>query len=120
MITWTSTNATSCIGLGGGANDGWANSSRPATGSVAITEPGAIAAGQSETLTFIIECTSSASKLSARSSVNVMQLGPTVTVTARNGGGALDSLSLVFLFSILALPRLRRRGGATLVMKSGD
>jgi len=119
MITWTSTNATSCIGLGGGANDGWANSSRPATGSVAITEPGAIAAGQSETLTFIIECTSSASKLSARSSVNVMQLGPTVTVTARSGGGALDSLSLVFLFSIVALPRLRRRGGATQVMKRG-
>ena len=120
MITWTSTNATNCIGLGGGANDGWANSSRPATGSVAITEPGAVAAGQSETLTFIIECTSSASKLSARSSVNVMQLGPAVTVTGRNGGGALDSLSLVFLFSILALPRLRRRGGATQVMKGWD
>jgi len=113
MITWTSTNATGCTGLGGGANDGWANSSRPAAGSVAITEPGAVAAGQSETLTFIIACTSSASKLSAHSSVSVVQLGPTVTVTVRSGGGALDSLSLVFLFSILALPRLRRRAGAT-------
>jgi hypothetical protein len=117
MIAWTSTNATSCIGLGGGANDGWANSSRPATGSVAITEPGSVAAGQSETLRFIIACTSSASMLSAHSSVNVIQLGPTVTVTAaRNGGGALDSLSLLFLlflFSTLALLRLRRRGGAT-------
>ena len=118
MITWTSTNATGCTGLGGGANDGWANSSRPAAGSVAITEPGAVAAGQSETLTFIIACTSSASKLSAHSSVSVVQLGPTVTVTVRSGGGALDSLSLVFLFSILALPRLRRRGGATLGARS--
>jgi hypothetical protein len=118
-ITWTSTNATSCIGLGGGANDGWANSSRPATGSVAITEPDAVAAGNSATLTFIIACTSSASKLSARSSVHVRQLGPAapvtppVTVTARSGGGALDSLSLVVLFSTLTLPWLRRRGGAT-------
>src|SRR3984893_17004472 len=113
MITWTSTNATSCIGLGGGANDGWANSSRPATGSVAITEPGAVAAGQSERLALIIECTSSRRTRSSRPSVNFMQFGPTVTVMVRNGGCALDSLFLVFLFGILALPRLRRRGGAT-------
>jgi hypothetical protein len=98
--------------LGGGANDGWANSSRPATGSVAIAEPGTVSAGQSETLTFIIVCTSSASKLSARSSVNVMQLGPTVTVTVRNGGGAFDSLSLLLLFSILYLALARSRKGA--------
>jgi len=103
-VAWSSSNATSCVASGGGANDGWGNSSRPTNGSVVITEPDAVSAGGSETLAFTITCTSSASRLAASSSVNVVQLGPTPS-----GGGTFDSLSLLFLSSILALSRLRRR-----------
>ncbi len=107
-VTWTSTNATSCAASGGGANDGWDSPSRLTSGSALITEPGTESAGQSETLLFTITCTSSTSKLSASSSVSVVQLGPT---SSGGGGGALDLLSLAWLLSILALLRLRRRGG---------
>jgi hypothetical protein len=106
-ITWTSTNATSCVASGGGANDGWASASRLKSGSAVITESGTVSAGQSATLVFTITCTSSASTLSASSSVSVVQVGPT---PSGGGGGAFDSLSLVLLLSILALPRLRSRG----------
>ena len=105
-VTWTSTNATSCAASGGGANDGWDSPSRLTSGSALITEPGTESAGQSETLLFTITCTSSTSKLSASSSVSVVQLGPS---SSGGGGGALDLLSLAWLLSILAL--LRGRGG---------
>lgn len=103
-LTWKSANATSCVGAGGGANDGWASNGRPVNGSVPVTEPNPPTAGASETLSFTITCTSSVSKLSSSASVKVVQLGPS---SSKSGGGAFDTLSLAFLFGVFAL--LRRR-----------
>jgi len=105
-LTWTSANAASCVGHGGGTGDGWANNGRPTSGSVPVTEPKPPTAGSSETLTFSITCTSSVSKLSATASVKVVQNGP----SSSGGGGAFDSLSLIFLLALRGLHQLRRNG----------
>jgi hypothetical protein len=104
-VTWSSANAASCVGRGGGAGDGWAKNGRPLSGSVSITEPHPPAAGASETLTFSITCTSSVAVVSSSASVKVIQLGP----AGSHGGGAFDLLSILFLCGAFALRRISRR-----------
>jgi hypothetical protein len=105
-LTWSAANASTCMSSGGGSNDSWPNSSRPTSGSATITEPNPVITGGSETLTFTLTCTSSASSLSGSDSVSVVQLD--TPPPSSGGGGALDPLLLVFLLSLLAAPKTQR------------
>jgi hypothetical protein len=112
IITWSSTNATSCSSAGGGSDDGWAVGSRATSGSVSITEPVALVAGAAEKLTFTINCTSNVTGLSASSSVVVTQLGPTSSsgssgASGGHGGGALDWMSELLLLGLLLRQKFR-------------
>jgi hypothetical protein len=102
-LTWSAQNATTCASSGGGSNDGWPNSTRATSGSATITEPNPVITGGSETLTFTLSCTSSASSLSAKSSVNVVQLA--TPPPAGGGGGGIDPWTLLGLAGFLLLRR---------------
>jgi probable HAF family extracellular repeat protein len=101
-LTWTSTNATSCVSSGGGSNDGWP-ATRTTNGSAPVTEPTALSTS-SETVIYTITCTSSASGLSAKAMATVIQTAP-----SSGGGGSFDLLTLLLLGMLPALRRLRRR-----------
>jgi probable HAF family extracellular repeat protein len=110
-LKWSSANATSCTATGGGADDMWPGS-KATSGSSVVTEPYA-PAGSSLTLTFSIECMSSVSGLSAIASAksieNAVAPAPTPTAPAAmsGGGGALDSVAVLFLAGVAALRRSR-------------
>jgi hypothetical protein len=104
-LTWSAQNATTCASSGGGSNDGWPSSTRPTSGSATITEPNPVYTGGSETLTFTLSCTSSASNLSDKSSVNVVQLDTPPPSGGGGGGGAIDPWTLLGLAGFVLLKR---------------
>ena len=81
IITWQSTNATSCTGSGGGSSDGWPGA-KATNGSQTITEPYA-PAGSSLSLNFTVACTSNISSLSKSTSVTVVENA----APSKGGGG---------------------------------
>jgi probable HAF family extracellular repeat protein len=99
-LSWTSSNATSCSGTGGGTGDGWSGSNLPTTGSKMVSESYALAV-PSVTLTFGITCTSSVSGLSGQSSANIVYNQPPPAKSG--GGGALDPLWLMILSGVAFL-----------------
>jgi len=102
-LTWSSSNATSCTASGGGASDGWPGS-RATSGSLMVTEPYAPAT-TSLTLTFALNCSSSASGLSASASAKTVENA--VPASKSGGGGALDPIFLLFLAGVAAMGRKR-------------
>jgi probable HAF family extracellular repeat protein len=92
-LTWTSSNATSCTATGGGADDNWAGT-KATSGSQTVTEAVALDTS-SVVLTFGITCSSSATGLSDKVSVNVTENQTPVTSgggpapAGSGGGGAL-------------------------------
>jgi probable HAF family extracellular repeat protein len=112
-LSWSSANTTTCTSSGGGSNDGWPASGLATSGSKKITEPNPVITGGSETLTFTITCTSSASSLSATASLKVVQLDtPTASgppASSGGGGGTEDPLALLVLAGLLAAIRMRRQ-----------
>jgi hypothetical protein len=102
-VTWSSANATSCSSTGGGSGDGWASTTRPTSGSVPLTESGAITSGSSQTLTFTINCTSTLSGKSAAASVQVIQNAP-----GSGGGGGVGASVLLMLGGLLPARQLTR------------
>jgi hypothetical protein len=113
ILTWSSANTTSCTSSGGGSNDGWPTSGLAISGSKTITEPNPVIMGGSETLMFTISCTSSASSLSATTSVKVVQLDTPAAGSppaSSGGGGAEDPLALLALSGLLAAARMPPAG----------
>jgi probable HAF family extracellular repeat protein len=94
MLTWSSTNATSCSASGGGAGDGWAGAKAP-TGSLNLSESSA-GVTMTQALVFDISCTSSQSGLSAQTTATVMENAP----PPKSGGGGLDGVTIFFLLGL--------------------
>jgi len=97
-VTWSSTNAVSCIASGGGA-DGSAWSGILATaGSVTIE------ATTLGTFTYGVQCTGTNQQIAqANSTVTVSNPSSPGTSKSGGGGGALDALLLAMLASISAV-----------------
>jgi len=104
-LTWNSSNATSCTATGGGSGDNWAGT-KTTSGSQTLPEPFAIAAA-SATLTFGLACSSTASGLSGKASVNVTDNAPP---SSNSGGGAIDLTSILALFAMVGLRRRAAMG----------
>jgi probable HAF family extracellular repeat protein len=101
-LKWSSVNATSCSAIGGGAGDTWPGA-KAVSGSAVLTEPYAPST-PSLKLTFTLNCTSSASGLSASGSASAIE-NAVVAVPTKSGGGALDSVAVLFLIGVAALRR---------------
>jgi probable HAF family extracellular repeat protein len=103
-LTWSSTNANSCVATGGGPNDGWTGN-KGVSGSQAITETYALATPSTQ-LTFTISCTATASSLSNQASADVTVNAPP---SSSGGGGVFDYWSLVAILTIFGLRNARNR-----------
>lgn len=111
-VSWNSTDATSCTASGGFAGDGWATGPVATSGSTVVT----VAAGS--TPTYSVSCTNSAGTKAANTSVSIQSAsaggggsggigGGGASSGGSGGGGALD---LAFIWSLLCLALVRRRG----------
>jgi hypothetical protein len=105
-LTWSSTNADSCEGAGGGIGDTWPGT-KATSGSQSIQEPYAPVA-PSVTLTYTLTCRSVASGQSVSSSTMVLVCRKPAK---SHGGGALDSLALLALLGGGAMRRFARASG---------
>jgi hypothetical protein len=126
-LEWSSSKtAQSCVGSGGGTGDGWGNTVLPTSGSKAVTEPTVPSAGESTTLTFTVTCKPGVLEYPGSASVKVVQMGPSASASlggqtsgSSGGGGAFDSLSLIFLLALRGLHQLRRNGVKMIKSQSG-
>ena len=105
MLKWSSANAKTCVASGGGANDSWAGTTRPTTGSASISEPVVVASPL--TLTYTLTCSNSTTGQSTPASVKVV-LNPPAN-SSGGGGGALSPLFLLLMTGVAAR-RLIRQG----------
>jgi len=99
-LTWASTNATTCAATGGGTGDGWSGTKQPTSGSVTVTEPGAVASPI--TVTFTLTCSSSKTGQFTPASTKVT-VDPLLVGNAGvsgGGGGATDVWSLVGIIGV--------------------
>ncbi len=96
-LTWTSTNAATCVASGGQTGDGWSGS-KSVNGAANVTPN---AAG---TITYTMTCSSGPK--SAQATAQVIATSP-ASSGGGHGGGALDALSLLSLLMIIGLRRLR-------------
>ncbi|HUL19010.1 MAG TPA: choice-of-anchor D domain-containing protein, partial [Steroidobacteraceae bacterium] len=91
-LSWVSSDATACAGIGGAPGDGWAGS-RTTNGSTMLTEP---AAG---TVTYTISCIGGTQSASA--SATVTYDNP----PSSGGGGSVDPAWLLGLLGLLGVRR---------------
>jgi hypothetical protein len=94
-LTWTSSNAATCVASGGQPGDGWAGA-KSLTGTTMVTPN---AAG---TIDYTMDCSSGPQSI--RTTAQVMATNPP---NSAGGGGALGTVSLLSLLTIFGL-RLRR------------
>jgi hypothetical protein len=107
-LSWASSNATACVASGGQSNDGWAGS-HSTNGTVTVTP---VAAG---TISYTLDCSSGPQSVQATAQVvataPAATTPPTATVnppSSSGGGGALDTISLLSLLTLLGLRHGRR------------
>jgi probable HAF family extracellular repeat protein len=101
-LTWTtypsSASGVTCTATGGSAADGW-------TGMITLNGTKAVMEAAAGTYAYGLSCTIGSQTQEAHTSVVV-----TPKSTTMSGGGAFDSLSLIFLLALRGLHQLRRNG----------
>jgi PQQ-like domain len=107
-LSWASSNATACVASGGQSNDGWAGT-HSTNGTVTVTP---VAAG---TISYTLDCSSGPQSVQATAQVvanaPAATTPPVATVnppSSSGGGGALDTISLLSLLTLLGLRHSRR------------
>jgi hypothetical protein len=90
-LTWTATNATSCVASGGQSGDGW--SGTKATSGTASVTPSAAGA-----VTYTLSCSSGPQ--SATATAQVTATSASSSSGGGKGGGTLDTLSLLWLLAM--------------------
>jgi hypothetical protein len=104
-LTWTSSNANSCLGGGGQSGDGW-DGSKPVNGTASVTPN---AAG---TITYTLTCSTGSSSSQAANVQVVATTAPASGGGGSGGGGGGGAMDLMFLLSLLALWAITARIGA--------
>jgi hypothetical protein len=107
-LTWTSTNADSCVASGGSSGDGWTGT-LAASGSMTVTESNV------GTVTYSITCAGAPPAATASTSVVIKTAAaPAPAASASHGGGALDEWLLLILGVpvVVSLCRSVRRAAA--------
>jgi uncharacterized OB-fold protein len=95
-LTWTSSNAASCVASGGQPGDGWGGT-KPANGTATVT-PNAVG-----TISYTMNCSSGSQ--SVQVTAQVPTTGDRIVLS---GGGALDTISLLSLLAMLGLRQRKR------------
>jgi hypothetical protein len=104
MVTWSSTNATSCTSSGGGANGATWIGTLATSGSVTQT------ATVSGSFTYSVTCSNSVGQVSAGKSITV-SAPSTGGGSKSGGGGAIGATEIGALAALLAFRRRRRAAG---------
>ncbi len=100
-LTWTSSNAATCLAGGGQSGDGWAGG-KSANGTATVTPS---AAG---TITYTMTCWSGPNSVQAIARVVATSPPPSGGSSGSgNGGGALDLLALLSLLTLIGLRQRR-------------
>jgi hypothetical protein len=86
-LTWSSRNATACVGSGGASSDGWA-------AGLALSGTMSVSLATAGTYTYVVTCTAAALSASANVTVTVGNPPPA-------GGGGGGSFSLLWLLTLL-------------------
>jgi methionine-rich copper-binding protein CopC len=95
-LTWTSSNAASCVAVGGQSGDGWAGT-KPTNGTATVTPNAAGAIG------YTLSCASGSQSVQ----ITVQPPGTSDRIVL-SGGGALDTASLLSLLALLGLRQRKR------------
>jgi hypothetical protein len=95
-LTWTSSNAATCVASGGQSGDGWAGT-KSANGTAIVT-PNATG-----TINYTMDCSSGPKSIQATA-----QVIATSPPSSSSGGGALDTISLLSLLTMFGLRQRRR------------
>jgi PQQ enzyme repeat len=98
-LTWTSSNAASCVAGGGQAGEAWAGT-KSTNGAATVTPS---AAG---TISYTMDCSSGTK--SAQASAQVVASSPPSSSGGGGGGGALDTISLLSLLTMFGLQQRKR------------
>jgi hypothetical protein len=101
-LTWTSSNATTCLASGGQSGDGWAGT-KSVNGTAKVTPN---AAG---TITYTMTCSSGSKSVQAIAQVVATSPAnsPSPPSSGGGGGGALDVISLLSLLTMIGLRQRR-------------
>ena len=94
-LTWTSSNAATCVASGGQSGDGWAGA-KPVDGTAKVTPS---AAG---TIVYTMTCSSGSQN--AQAAAQVIATSPS---SGSSGGGALDAISILSLLTLIGLRERR-------------
>ena len=114
-LTWTSSNATTCVASGGQSGDGWAGA-QSVNGTANVTPK---AAG---TITYTMTCSSGPNSVHAVAQVTASSApssgnGGSSGSGGGSGGGALDVISLLSLLTMIGLRQRRSFDARTRVTK---
>jgi hypothetical protein len=94
-LTWTSSNATTCLASSGQSGDGWAGP-KSASGTANVT------ANTGGTITYTMTCSFGSKSVQA-----IAQVIATSPPSSGSGGGALDVTSLLSLLTMIGLRQRR-------------
>jgi hypothetical protein len=107
MLTWNSTEASSCTASGGTTGDGWSGS-EAASGSTSVTEATA------GSYTYTVNCSAGTETVQAMAVVVVTAQASGGSSHSGGGGGALNVASLLALSLLIAWRQRRRSPGREL------
>jgi hypothetical protein len=99
-LTWTSSNAATCLASGGQSGDGWA-------GTKSVNGTSNVTPNAAGTITYAMTCSSGSKSVQA-----MAQVIATSPPSSGSGGGALDMISLLSLLTMIGLRQ--RRSAAVL------
>jgi hypothetical protein len=100
-LTWSSTPGATCTASGGGSGDNW-NGTLAASGSQSVSEASA------GTYNYALNCVAQGISVSATAPVAVTQASAASAPSSKGGGGALDTISLLSLLTMIGLREGRR------------
>ncbi len=103
-LTWTATNAATCVASGGQTGDGWA-------GTKALSGTANVTPTSTGTIIYTMTCSSGPKSAQATAQVIATSSTSSSSSSGHGGGGALDKMSLLSLLMIIGL-RCRRTAAA--------